>query len=357
MNTWSDRKKTFRLLNRVRFQHPDMPIFADVSIVRSSKRFAKKSSSVMDGGANHFKPMGTNVPIPTYTIQESGVFNNIETYEIELEIDNSKVGNGTMYNTPEKIMDVLRNCIRIVLCGIQQCFYPISFTERDTVLNSYMKTIRGDKDYEYKKINMNDKRTLFSNFVFIGPGSITLQREHILPKKEGSQYGNVLEHYTITDKADGERKLLFIHEDGRIYLIDNNLWQSKYMPGWNADLTTECVEIINTSPICDEWINEPVMIIQRDTFANFFHDSEDFFDVFLGMAILDWSKKDTQFFLTDLYPRGPFWDLWSKVFTSNNKDRKTMTSWDLKLKYGNSIVDKNDILDQISKKKRQINDL
>jgi len=120
-------------------------------------------------------------------------------------------------------------------------------------------------------------------------------------------------------------------------LIDNNLWQSKYMPGWNADLTTECVEIINTSPICDEWINEPVMIIQRDTFANFFHDSEDFFDVFLGMAILDWSKKDTQFFLTDLYPRGPFWDLWSKVFTSNNKDRKTMTSWDLKLKYGNNI--------------------
>jgi hypothetical protein len=222
INTWSDRKKIFRLLNRVRFQHPDMPIFADVSIVRSSKRFAKTSSTIIDGGADRFKSMGTNVPIPTYTIQESGVFTNVETYEIELEIDNSRVGNGTLYDTPDKIMDVLRNCIRIVLCGIQQCFYPISFTERDVVLNSYMKTIRDDKDYEYKKINMNDKRTLFSNFVFIGPGSITLQREHILPKKEGSQYGNVLEHYTITEKADGERKLLFIHEDGRIYLIDNN---------------------------------------------------------------------------------------------------------------------------------------
>ena len=226
VNTWSDRKKTFRLLNRVRFEHPDFPIFADLSIIRSSKKFSKKMGGVgIDGGATdrRFMPMGTNVPVPKYTIQEAGVFENVETYEIELEINNAKVGNGTAYNTPEKVMNVLRQCIRIVLCGIQQCYYPISFTERDIVLNSYMKTIRNnDKDYQYKKIKINDKREFFSNFSFIGPGSITLQREHILPKKEGSLHANVLENYTVTDKADGDRKLLFINEEGRIYLIDNN---------------------------------------------------------------------------------------------------------------------------------------
>jgi hypothetical protein len=67
------------------------------------------------------------------------------------------------------------------------------------------------------------------------------------------------------------------------------------------------------------------MIMQRDTFANFFHDSEDFFDIFLGMAVLDWSKMDTQIFLTDLYPRGPFWDLWDKVFASNDKKKQVLS--------------------------------
>jgi hypothetical protein len=224
INTWADRKKTFRLLNRVRFEHPSFPIFADLSIVRSSKKFARKMGGAdIEGGAGRrFNSMGSNTPVPTYTIQEAGVFENVETYEIELEIDNRRVGNGTIYDTPDKVMDVLRKCIRIILCGIQECFYPISFTERDIVLNSYMKTIRGDTDYEYKKIDINNKRDFHSNFVFIGPGSITLQREHILPKKEGSLYGNVLENYTVTDKADGSRKLMFIHEDGRIFLIDSN---------------------------------------------------------------------------------------------------------------------------------------
>jgi hypothetical protein len=227
INTWADRKKTFRLMNRVRFSHPEFPVFADISIVRSSKKFSKTKGGgleeeSMDGGAKGtFKRKATNVPIPKYTIQESGVFDSVETYEVELELDNRRIGAGTKYRTVEEIMNMLRTCIRVVLCGIQQCFYPISFTERDTVLNGYMKLIRGEKEYEYKKINMGDKRDFSKNFTFIGPGSITLQREHILPKKEGSIFTTVLENYTVTDKADGERKLLYINDEGRLYLIDS----------------------------------------------------------------------------------------------------------------------------------------
>jgi len=253
INTWTDRKKTFRLLNRVRFTHPDLPVFADLSIVRSSKKFAGKYGT--EGG---FKSNSTNVPIPKYTIQEAGVFENVETYEIELEIDNSKVGNGTIYDTPDKLMDVLRKCIRIVLSGIQQSLYPISFTERDIILNSYMKTIRGtdDKDYEYKKIYINDKRSFFSNFTFIGPGSITLQREHIVPKKDGSLYGNVLSNYTVTDKADGDRKLMFIHEDGRIFLIDNNF--NVEFTGMKTDEKTIFNSVLDGEHIKHDRIGEPL---------------------------------------------------------------------------------------------------
>jgi len=209
VQTWGDRKKTFRLMNRVRFSHPDLPIFADLSIIRSSKKFAGQGR----------RP--SNVQIPTYTLQESGVMEAAETYEIELEIDNANVGTGKKYETSEQLMDVLRTSIRIVLCGIQQCFYPISFTERDQVLNQYMKLIRQEEDYEYKKINFSNRGEFNRNFVFIGPSSITLQRDNILPKKDGTTIANVLDNYTVTEKADGERKLLFITEDGRIYLIDN----------------------------------------------------------------------------------------------------------------------------------------
>ena len=217
IQTWADRKKTFRMMNRVRFSHPDLPVFADLSIIRSSKKYAGKSRADSAQGGYKYP---SNVQIPTYTLQESGVLEAAETYEIELELDNQRVGTGkAMYETAEQIMDALRTTIRIVLCGIQQCFYPISFTERDGVMNQYMKLIRQEQDYEYKKINFTE-RDFSKQFVFIGPGSVTLQRENIL-KKEGSTAVNVLENYTVTEKADGERKLLFIDGDGRIYLIDS----------------------------------------------------------------------------------------------------------------------------------------
>ena len=102
---------------------------------------------------------------------------------------------------------------------------------------------------------------------------------------------------------------------------------------------------------CDEWIDKPVLIEQRDTFANFFHDSEDFVNVFLAMGVLELSAAETQIYLTDLYPEGPFWydhsildtavrcptnfmlhrDMWKKPF---GLVHSTMTAWDLKKRFG-----------------------
>lgn len=109
-----------------------------------------------------------------------------------------------------------------------------------------------------------------------------------------------------------------------------DLWNSDLMPGWNAGIcrthslprvsfrtcllisvewTTGAVSMIKASHDvqCTEWIEESVLIDQRDTFANLFHDSEDFVNVFLAMSVLQMSLADTQIYLTDLYPKGPFW--------------------------------------------------
>lgn len=197
LSKWMDSKKLFRCLNRVRFYHPDFPIFADLSIVKDSKKAAGKK----------------RVPIPAYTIQEANVFNGLEHYEIELEVNNEKVGVGSKHNSPEDLMDALRKCIRIVLSGLQQTKFPISYTERDVILQSYLKLIHGE-NYTYKRVMPND---------FIGPGSYTLQIENIIPKPDDSKMPNIRDNYTVTDKADGERKLLYINEDGKLYMIDTNM--------------------------------------------------------------------------------------------------------------------------------------
>ena len=194
ISKWVDSKKLFRSMNRVRFYHDEYPIFADLSIVKGSKRMNR-------------------IPVPQYTIQEAEVFSGQESYEVELEIDNSKVGMGTVYDNTASLMNDLRKCIRIILSGLQESKYPIPYSEQETVLHSYMRMIRG-VDYQVKRVYPKD---------FIGPGSFTLQLENIIAPIEDSSIVNIRNNYCVTEKADGDRKLLYISNNGKIYLIDTNM--------------------------------------------------------------------------------------------------------------------------------------
>jgi hypothetical protein len=217
---WGNAQKIFRCMNRVRFHHPTLPIFADLSIVKGSKTTFRK-------------------PIPSYTVQEAGVFTNPESYEIELEIDNSRVGTGTPYNNAESMMAVLRKCIRTVLSGIQMTKYPISYLEQKSVIDQYMKLVHGEGYVHSQKLTTKH---------FIGPSSLTLQMENINEPKESSTIPNIRKNYTVTDKADGERKLLFINAEGKIYLIDTNMnviftgTKSKEKRVWNSILDGEHIK-------------------------------------------------------------------------------------------------------------------
>jgi hypothetical protein len=193
---WSDASKIFRLLNRVRFSHPAYPIFADLSIVRSSK--------------------STNgVGIPYYTMQESGVLGNQETYEIELEVDNARVGDGTEINSGEKLTNALRGVIRLVLGALQDSNYPISASERNFVLDEYMAVIHKD--------DARGMGQVVQSRHFIGPSPVTLQINNIIPKDPASTVPNIRHNYTVTEKADGERRMLFVSSNGRLYTINSSM--------------------------------------------------------------------------------------------------------------------------------------
>lgn len=254
IDKWNDSKKIFRCLNRVRFSHPDYPIFADLSVVKMSRT---------SGGHS----------IPQLTIQEAEVFQGIEQYEIELEVDNRRVGMGTKYNNTASLMDALRKCIRIVLSGLQGSKFPIAFSEREYILDSYMRLIHGldldeedkkkqeqfekefkkdkekDEKEEKKKESLEEgeiaeggskeqkketynttaegdnkyKKKRITPSDFVGPNSLTLQIENIIEPNDTINAPNIRKNYCVTEKADGDRKMLYVSDDGKIYLIDTNM--------------------------------------------------------------------------------------------------------------------------------------
>jgi len=203
LESYKKSKKVFRFINRVTFQHEDYPFKVDISITKFGNRAPDKF------GRENRGPMQR-----VYTIEESNVFNNQENYEIEIEIDNSKIGPTSKFNTPQIIADSLRKVIKFVLCGLQQTNYPISYPEQKQVIDSYMKIIWKDEFDPKKYITSKN---------FIGPNSITLQLKNIAAIDENSNEPNIRKDFVVTDKADGERHLMFISEEGKIYLINTNM--------------------------------------------------------------------------------------------------------------------------------------
>lgn len=200
LENWRKSKKEFRYLNRVSFVHSTYPVQVDLSITKSGNK-----------GKNN---RGHSYIIPVNTIEESNVFNNPESYEIEIEINNKRIGPGTDYHTPEQLLTSLRKVIKYVLSGIQQTMYPIAYPEQQDITREYMKMIWED---EYEP----SRRVTSQNF--IGPNSITLQLTNIAKIDDNSNIPNIRKDFIVTEKADGDRHLMYISKTGKIYLISSNM--------------------------------------------------------------------------------------------------------------------------------------
>ena len=193
---WSNTKKLFRLINRVRLSHPDLPAFVDMSIVKSSKKSGNRIQT-------------------EYTMDKADIQNAPCNYEIEIEVDNKRLLNSYKYKNISVVMlaDILKKVAKFILSGLQETNYPISYPEIQTTQLNYMKLLHGEK-FESRRIIPRD---------FIGPSSYTLQVNNIAPINENVNVPNIRQEFTVTDKADGTRKLLYINDKGKIYLIDTNM--------------------------------------------------------------------------------------------------------------------------------------
>ena len=164
---WKQKKKVFRFMNRVSLINDKLEGFQiDFSIV-------KYSNNILD------------------------IFNKPEKYEIELEVTNRTI--------ETNILEVsIKKTIKYILMGIQNTNFPINNITINKIKDEYLSLFNTKK---------TDKRD-----IFIGPNSITLQQTNLIDDKN-SDYPYINDGFCVTDKADGERRLLYIGKDNNIYLI------------------------------------------------------------------------------------------------------------------------------------------
>lgn len=200
---WSKSKKVFRYMNRVTFIHPFYPFKIDMSVVKSS---TKNERGWM---------------IQTYNIDESGVFRNPESYEIEIEVVPKLAKE--KYNTPKELSLGLQNVVKYVMCGLQKTNYPISYKEQKNTLMLYHKLLF-EEDHKKEHGQYNPKNNFYPSD-FIGPSLVTLGLQNIASLSSEFTSPNITEPYAycVTEKADGERHLMYINNVGRIYLISTNM--------------------------------------------------------------------------------------------------------------------------------------
>jgi hypothetical protein len=203
---WNNSKKIFRYMNRVTFRHPlwltEFPFKIDISIVRSSSKNEK------------------GWMVQTYNIDESNVFKNTAMYEIEVEVLPLAKN---IYKTPEELSTGLQKVIKDVLSGLQKTNYPISYPEQKQTLQNYHKLLF-ENDYKKRGESYISKDRLYPND-FIGPSLVTLGIQNIGPLNPDVIVPNITEPfaYCVTEKADGDRHLLYVNPIGKIYLINMNM--------------------------------------------------------------------------------------------------------------------------------------
>ena len=141
--------------------------------------------------------------IPKKDIKASNVFSNKMNYEVELEYIGNKLNNEQRKKvTNAEVLEKLIENVGYLLQEIQDNYFLFSSAKRDKFYNVY--------------------KELMDSYKFTGPNNVTLEPHNVVERSYNDYYNtvNIRKGYTVTDKADGERNLLVIDEDGESFLYN-----------------------------------------------------------------------------------------------------------------------------------------
>ena len=201
LDRWDQLGKHFRNIQRFEFVAPGgIPIRFDVSIVRS------------------------NEGKPARTFQEARVTTAAARYEVEVELTADRGS-----TTEDKAVQHIVRGLSWLLQGRQRSFVLVSNQATGYVLGSLGDIFNGGGK---RSSNKNRGRAPFR---FPGPQPATLEQKNIVEVAEPGvpNLRTMPGGYNVTDKADGLRCLLFVAENGRIFLVDGG--GRVYATGKQAD--------------------------------------------------------------------------------------------------------------------------
>lgn len=190
---WSSILKTYRYIRRISYKKDKLPFRVDVSVVKQSN-FRRK----------------------TYTMRDSRVLEQYEDYEIEVEFDNAECSAKGL--DAAALRKYVQGAIKDVCSGMQTSPYPIPLPEQFDVLKQYTGLLFGDTAANRAKSDRVSPK------LFLSPGFVSLQMRNVVDNPDYiANYASIRQGYTVTDKADGLHKLLFVTASRRVYLIDTNM--------------------------------------------------------------------------------------------------------------------------------------
>lgn len=187
----ANAKKGYRYKKRFSYTTKDGIYRFDFTVVKQSKNDGKLGF------------LGHN------SMVQSGLVSSPETYEIEIEVIKRKSdANKTVFGLFQHMIESYA-----VVNGLTRV---ISKQEQTNTVMSYLSLW-----YEKKYIKKITDILAKPGGYFIGPQPVTLEKKNIIEPGVGRT--SILEDYTVTDKADGQRYLLYIDDIGKCYLLTNRL--------------------------------------------------------------------------------------------------------------------------------------
>jgi hypothetical protein len=190
--TFDKDDKFYRNKKRYSFLHTSNIFRVDLTLVRSSTRTAT-------------------------TLQMSGVLKAPDKYEVEIEYlaDKSDAENNAivLFNIIDDLKQVLddtdnimtKQKKKLVLCDYLRLVNPKILDSCDLDISGFISNVV-----------MKNPRSFFLSYQ-----PVTLEQENLLESELGRV--SIQENYTVTEKADGERMLMYVDKNNNVYTIDSRL--------------------------------------------------------------------------------------------------------------------------------------
>lgn len=204
-------EKSYRFKKRYSYLHRKDGIRIDLTIVKKAM-----------GAYKNFK--------------ESRITAKPEHYEIEIEVVNK-------IKEPDVVATTFLNYMLNMYSLINDEDYVCLKSDKKAALNEYFKLFYGSIPSDYEKQ---------PRMYFAGPQPVTLERKNVVPAKLGTT--SIREDYTVTEKADGERQLMFVSASGSVWLINSRL-TIRYT---GVKLSSTRTSIFDGELITNNLIGEPV---------------------------------------------------------------------------------------------------